>query len=802
MAKYTLFLNEPEAMDRDVVGREVQQLHLLMENAVRVPEGFVVTPDALDEFLEESGAGAKISHLFSGDVKGGKGLEILSGQAVEAIRGADMGWDIEADILGAYEHLARQQETGTPQVSVAVSVAYHPDRFPYFANTFERRAPVHTRHDLDKAVKEAWASLFTVESLRYFRSIGWDLKDVRASVLVQHSVPAEASGVAVAVPDDEGGHDLVVKVVLGSAIALERGDVEPDTYVVDIGTGEVTDRDTRTQETFWYPDEGGRMRPLRLPPDLASQPKVPDDACAELARLSRLALKVFGQPMVLEWALVGDSVWVVDAIPLAAVEDMADEGEEAATPAATAPGPAPAPVAPPAPAAPAAPAAPEPHPYGEDPEMMEALAAFGFAPTRKRRTAPPPPAPEPEPEPETVDIEEPEPDPEAEPEIEDIEEPEPEPEPEPEIEDMEEPEPEPEPEPEEEPVPEPGPEVEEPGPEPEPEEEPVPQPPIMPEVVREGSEVLSPEQLDSGPYLPVTEMQVLVAAEDVAVLREQPGVPVTGVRFDDGMFLAAHMGGKHPLVLLREDERGLVETLAKGYLEMAKAIYPHPVYVQLTDMRADLMRELEGGEDLEAEECMPSMGFRGVARLISEEGEPLLRAEARAIRMVRRDQHMTNLHVVIPFPRTVDEVEALYNVLFEEGVRRTGNLRVYMDVAVPSTLLFLHLYSQVSDGFFVCLDELLPALLSIDPRSAGMARTDYLTAHEKAVRQAILLIVEAARQAKKEVIITTRRPLDPGLVEFLLRIGITGICLGSDGLRDNVELISHVEHDLQGDDEV
>ncbi|MCJ2540589.1 MAG: hypothetical protein LN414_04900, partial [Candidatus Thermoplasmatota archaeon] len=267
----------------------------------------------------------------------------------------------------------------------------------------------------------------------------------------------------------------------------------------------------------------------------------------------------------------------------------------------------------------------------------------------------------------------------------------------------------------------------------------------------------------------------------------------------NGWFLVKHSEGKHPLLFLRQDETGLVDALTSGYVAMAQTIFPLPVYVQLTDMRPDLFIDLEGGDELEEQECMPMMGFRGVARLVSEEGEPLLRAEARAIRKARRDMHMTNLHVVIPFPRTVDEVETLYNVLFEEGVRRTGNMRVYIDVAVPSTLLFLHLYSQVSDGFFVCLDELLPALLSIDPHSKGMARTDYLTAHEKAVRQAILLITEAARQAKKEVIIQTGEPLDPGLVEFLLRIGISGICLNADGLRENVELISKVEQDLHGD---
>ncbi|UCC92986.1 MAG: hypothetical protein JSW25_10070, partial [Thermoplasmata archaeon] len=397
MAKYTVFLSEPEAAETDLVGNEAKQLHLLMENAVRVPDGFVVTADTLEEFLTHSGAGEKIAHLFSGDVKDERGLDILSRQAVEVVKGAEMSWDIEADLVGAYEHIARQQDIGSPRVWVAVSVAFHPDRFPYFANTFERRSVLHDRRDLDKAVKEAWASLYSPETLRYFREIEWDLRDVRASVLVQHGVAPEASGVAVAVPDDQGGHDLIVKVVLGSAMSLEKGTVEPDTYIVNMETGEVSDRDTRTQEVFHYPDEKGRMRPLRLPPDLASQPKLPEEACAELARLSRLAMKIFGQPMVLEWALVGEDVWIVDAIPLAAIEDMADEEEVE---------PEPAPVPPPSSPAPAVAPEPQPHPYEDDQDMMDALAAFGFAPKRKATPPPPvevapaPPQPEPEPEPE------------------------------------------------------------------------------------------------------------------------------------------------------------------------------------------------------------------------------------------------------------------------------------------------------------------------------------------------------------------------------------------------------------------
>jgi hypothetical protein len=100
----------------------------------------------------------------------------------------------------------------------------------------------------------------------------------------------------------------------------------------------------------------------------------------------------------------------------------------------------------------------------------------------------------------------------------------------------------------------------------------------------------------------------------------------------------------------------------------------------------------------------------------------------------------------------------------------------------------------------VRLDELLPALLSVDPTSRRVAELSYLSADDKAVRQAILLVTESARQAKKEVIVETSKRLDPATVEFLLRIGISGICLGPEGLRENVALISKVEEHLQGEE--
>jgi pyruvate,water dikinase len=770
-----VFLEEGDAVDAAVVGREAQQLHLLLENGVRVPQGFVVTAQAFADFMKASGAAEKVRHLLTASDVDAMGIGILTRQAQEAVLSSDLDWDIESEAVGGYEHLARADVDSSPKVSVVVSVAFHDGSFPYFANTFERRSEPHDRHDLDRALKQAWASLFTVESLQYFDSIGWDLGDIRSSVLVQRALSSEVAGVAVPTTGPGGVPRLIVKGVLGSAAALERALVEPETVVVDLDKGSAVERTSPRQDSFLYPDKSGRLRPLPLSPDLAGAPKVPDEACAELARLARLAHKVFGRPMVLEWAIEGDSVWVVNAIPVEAIEGGPGEGEQAAEEAAAKAAPAPPSAAPtkaePGPPQFLPPVAPIEGLSKDEHDMVrEALEKMGFAPKVRpvdaAAPAPPPPEPAPPigeapPKGESAPAEPP-----AEP-VKEVAEP-----------------------------PSPPPEVR---PAPAAAEAPAPVPATR-GVAALGTEVLSPEQLDLGPYLPVTDMQVLLASTSVERVKELSGVPVTGVLFDDTEYVLRLCEGRHPSSVLEAEGDRFIETLAAGQVAMAVAVYPLPVFIRLSDLRSDVGRALKDGDRFEEAEAVPWMGFRGVGRLMSGAGQPLLRAEARAIRRARRDRSMTNVHLVIPFPRTVEEVEALYNVLFEEGVRRSGNLRMYIDVSVPATLLFLHLYSQVSDGFFVRLDELLPALLAVDPTSARTAERNYLTADDKAVRQALLLVTEAARQAKKEVIVESSKALDPRTLEFLMRIGITGVCLGLEGLRENVTLISKVEERLQGEE--
>jgi hypothetical protein len=97
---------------------------------------------------------------------------------------------------------------------------------------------------------------------------------------------------------------------------------------------------------------------------------------------------------------------------------------------------------------------------------------------------------------------------------------------------------------------------------------------VAPSVLR-GTEVLSPEELDAGPYLPVTDMQVLVSSSSVERVKELSGVPITGVLFDDGEYLMGIHPGAHPMAALDEQGDRFVESLAAGQVSMARAVYPH-----------------------------------------------------------------------------------------------------------------------------------------------------------------------------------------------------------------------------------
>jgi phosphoenolpyruvate synthase (EC 2.7.9.2) len=127
--------------------------------------------------------------------------------------------------------------------------------------------------------------------------------------------------------------------------------------------------------------------------------------------------------------------------------------------------------------------------------------------------------------------------------------------------------------------------------------------------------------------------------------------------------------GDHPLYLIDiGNEEKFVGKLAEGVAYVAKAIYPRPVIVRFSDFKSNEYRQLRGGEKYEPEERNPMLGWRGVSRYISKSYEKAFRLEVRAIRRVREEYNLNNVHVMAPFVRSPWELERFMEIMRERGL--------------------------------------------------------------------------------------------------------------------------------------
>lgn len=109
-----------------------------------------------------------------------------------------------------------------------------------------------------------------------------------------------------------------------------------------------------------------------------------------------------------------------------------------------------------------------------------------------------------------------------------------------------------------------------------------------------------------------------------------------------------------------EKEDYFVEKLAHGVGTIAAAFYPKPVIVRLSDFKTNEYASLIGGRDFEPEEENPMLGFRGASRYYDERYREGFALECRAMKRVRDGMGLTNLIIMVPFCRRVDEGERFW----------------------------------------------------------------------------------------------------------------------------------------------
>ncbi|WP_094229189.1 phosphoenolpyruvate synthase [Methanolobus psychrotolerans] len=225
-----------------------------------------------------------------------------------------------------------------------------------------------------------------------------------------------------------------------------------------------------------------------------------------------------------------------------------------------------------------------------------------------------------------------------------------------------------------------------------------------------------------------------------------------------------------------------VEKLAQGVATITASFHPKPVVVRMSDFKSNEYETLLGGEYFELEESNPMIGFRGASRYYDERYREGFALECKAMKKVRDEMGLTNLILMIPFCRRVEEAKKVLEEMKKNGlVRGENGLQVYMMTEIPSNVLLIDEFSQYFDGFSIGSNDLTQLTLGVDRDSEILASS--FDERDEAVKKIVSMAIQGAKRNNKHSGLCGQAPSDyPEFAEFLVKEGIDSISLNPDSV--------------------
>src|SRR5213594_3801704 len=754
--------------DIHIVGGKCDNLGELTAKGVTVPPGFAVTADAFRRFLEETKIGEVIQKTLTSaeGPRDPKQYEDASEEIRKIIESAPMPSDIASEVRSAYRDL--EKKTGNTQVKVAVRSSATSEDLPdaSFAGQQDTFLNVKGEDQLVHYVQKCWSSLYTPRAIFYREEKGFPHEKVLISVGVQKMVNSRCSGVAFTVDPVNGDPSkIVIEATWGLGEALVAGHVNPDRFIIDKGTFHIVHKDIVAKSIEHVPNrETGLTMQREVPVERRSAPCLTDDEAIDLAKLALDIEDHYGVPQDIEFAIeegkTGNAVYIVQSRPETFWSKMkvpVDESTHHLTRIMVVQG---------------LPASPGLH-AGRAKVIISPQDAGRLMKDKDilvtRMTNP----------------------------------------------------------------------------------DWVPYMKIAGAIVTEDggttchAAIVSREMgipcivgarnatrlLGSGKEYTVDAKTGVVyqgLVEEVlkpsagAMVQVPSVIPVTSTRIyvnislpelaekvaretqadGVGLLRAEHMMlsvGKHPQLLIEEGGgQRMVDAFAEGVRKVATPFAPKPVVYRCLDFKPDEFLGLPGGEKYEKEAGHvgpnPLLGFRGAFRYVKE--PDIFRLECRAIKKVREEYKLTNVHVMLPFVRTLEDFRNARKILEEEGLKRGPDFKLWIMVEVPATVLLIDKFvDEGIDGISFGTNDLTMLILGIDRDDASIQ--EIYDERNLAVLQAMSHVIRVCNEKGVTTSICGQAPSNyPEVVEFLVREGAVSMSVNPDKVIETKFLVAAIEQKL------
>lgn len=292
---------------------------------------------------------------------------------------------------------------------------------------------------------------------------------------------------------------------------------------------------------------------------------------------------------------------------------------------------------------------------------------------------------------------------------------------------------------------------------------------------------------------PATGTKVLMNLGDPDLAEKYAKLPCDGIGLMREEFIWTTFIHEHPnyLIEIGQPEK-VVNMLAEGFRQVAKALYPRPVVLRLSDFKTSEYRDLKGGEKYEPEEPSALLGWRGASRYYDPEYVEAFRLELKAVKKAREEFRLKNIWVMIPFCRTVEECEKVITIMKEEGLEKGPDFKVWLMAEIPSNIILADKFSKYVDGFSVGSNDLTMLILGADRDNDRIA--PIFDERDLAVKRAIHHLIEVAHKHGKTVSICGQAPsVYPDFTEFLIRSGIDSVSVNPDAVKSTKHLVAQVE---------